>query len=143
MTAEGPASPSGGPLSPAELADLDSTLLPALERHHLRLLAHGLRTLQAIATADTTGADDPRPQSGALPDLDAIRAWAARQPPIAADTSFIEALSHQLQATGFQLAQLAADLDRPPLGLELADLTAWATRQADQRLSPPPPGASP
>jgi hypothetical protein len=138
VTAEWPASPSGGPLSPAELADLDSTLLPALERHHLRLLAHGLRTLQAIA-----GDDDPRPQSGALPDLDAIRAWAARQPPIAADTAFIEALSHQLQATGFQLAQLAADLDRPPLSLELGDLTAWATRQADQRLSPPPPGASP
>lgn len=128
----------GGPLSPAELAELESTLLPALERHHLRLLAHGLRTLQAIACAG-----DPRPQSGALPDLDAIRAWAARQPPIAADPAFIEALSGQLQATGRQLAQLAAGLDRPPLSLELGDLSAWATRAADQRLRQPPPGASP
>ncbi|MCP9805507.1 hypothetical protein KBY71_03090 [Cyanobium sp. T1B-Tous] len=130
-------------MSPAELAELESTLLPGLERHHLRLLAHGLRTLQAIATADTTDDDGPRPQSGALPTLDAIRAWTAHQPSIATDTAFIEALSGQLQATGFQLAQLAAELDRPPLSLELGDLTAWATREANQRLSQPPPGASP
>ena len=32
-----------------ELAELESTLLPALERHHLRLLAHGLRTFQTVA----------------------------------------------------------------------------------------------
>jgi hypothetical protein len=83
------------------------------------------------------------PASGALPDLDAIRAWAARQPPIAADTAFIEVLSRQLQATGLQLAELAAELDRAPLSLELGDLTAWATRQADQRLrSPTPEGGS-
>lgn len=138
MTAEVPASTGEGPLSPAELAELESTLLPALERHHLRLLAHGLRTLQAIA-AD----GGPLPQSGGLPDLDAIRTWAARQPPIAADRAFIEALSGQLQATGRQLAQLAAALDRPPLSLELGDLSAWATRAADQRLRQPPPGASP
>jgi hypothetical protein len=36
-------------LDPQELNLLDSTLLPSLERHHLRLLAHGLRTLQAAA----------------------------------------------------------------------------------------------
>jgi hypothetical protein len=138
VTAELRASSGEGPLSQAELAELESTLLPALERHHLRLLAHGLRTLQAIASAG-----GPPPQSGTLPDLEAIRAWAACQPPIAADPAFIEALSHQLQATVLQLAQLAADLDRPPLSLELGDLTAWATRAADQRLSQPPPGASP
>jgi hypothetical protein len=136
VTAEGPASPGEGPLSSAELAELESTLLPALERHHLRLLAHGLRTLQAIA-----GAGGPLPASGALPDLDAIRAWAARQPPIAADTAFIEVLSRQLQATSLQLAELAAELDRDPLSLELGDLTAWATRQADQRLRSPTPEA--
>jgi hypothetical protein len=32
----------------SELAELEATLLPALERHHLRLLAHGLRTFQAV-----------------------------------------------------------------------------------------------
>jgi hypothetical protein len=112
-----------GPLSPAELAELESTLLPALERHHLRLLAHGLRTLQAIAAADGAqhGSDE-------LPDRSAIRSWAADQPPIAQDRAFIEVLSSQLE-------QLAAELGRPPLSLELRDLIAWTRNQANQRIA--------
>ncbi len=119
-----------GPLSPAELAELESTLLPALERHHLRLLAHGLRTLQAIAAAD--GA---QPDSDELPDRSAIRSWAADQPPIAQDRAFIEILSSQLESAARQLEQLAADLGRPPLSLELKDLIAWARNQANQRIA--------
>ena len=119
-----------GPLSPAELAELESTLLPALERHHLRLLAHGLRTLQAIAAAD--GAQHG---SGELPDRSAIRSWAADQPPIAQDRAFIEVLSSQLESAGRQLEQLAAELGRPPLSLELRDLIAWARNQANQRIA--------
>jgi hypothetical protein len=119
-----------GPLSPAELAELESTLLPALERHHLRLLAHGLRTLQAIAAADGAqhGSDE-------LPDRSAIRRWAADQPPIAQDRAFIEVLSSQLESAGRQLEQLAAELGRPPLSLELRDLIAWARNQANQRIA--------
>ena len=119
-----------GPLSPAELAELESTLLPALERHHLRLLAHGLRTLQAIAAAD--GA---QPGSDDLPDRSAIRSWAADQPPIAQDRAFIEVLSSQLESAGRQLEQLAAELGRPPLSLELRDLIAWTRNQANQRIA--------
>ena len=119
-----------GPLSPAELAELESTLLPALERHHLRLLAHGLRTLQAIAAAH--GA---QPGSGELPDRSRIRSWAADQPPIAQDRAFIEVLSSQLGSAGRQLEQLAAELGRPPLSLELRDLIGWARNQANQRIA--------
>lgn len=119
-----------GPLSPAELAELESTLLPALERHHLRLLAHGLRTLQAIAAADGV-----QPGSGELPDRSRIRSWAADQPPIAQDRAFIEVLSSQLESAGRQLEQLAAELGRPPLSLELKDLIAWARNQANQRIA--------
>ena len=36
-------------LSEQDLGELESTLLPALERHHLRLLAHSLRCLQQAA----------------------------------------------------------------------------------------------
>ena len=36
-------------LSEADLSELESTLLPAFERHHLRLLAHSLRCLQQAA----------------------------------------------------------------------------------------------
>ena len=119
-----------GPLSPAELAELESTLLPALERHHLRLLAHGLRTLQAIAAADGV-----QPGSSELPDRSAISCWAADQPPIAQDRAFIEVLSSQLESAGRQLEQLAAKLGRPPLSLELRDLIAWARNQANQRIA--------
>jgi hypothetical protein len=119
-----------GPLSPAELAELESTLLPALERHHLRLLAHGLRTLQAIATAHGSQRDSDK-----LPDRAAIRAWAANQPQIAQDSAFIDLLSDQLESAGRQLAQLAAERGLPPLDLELRDLTAWATKQANQRIA--------
>ncbi|MCT0226761.1 hypothetical protein KQ300_00900 [Synechococcus sp. CS-1331] len=101
-----------------------------MERHHLRLLAHGLRTLQAIAAADGTqhGSDE-------LPDRSAIRSWAADQPPIAQDRAFIEVLSSQLESAGRQLEQLAAELGRPPLSLELRDLIAWARNQANQRIA--------
>ncbi len=113
-----------GPLSPVELAELEATLLPALERHHLRLLAHGLRTLQAIAGR----------RSGPLPSAAAIAHWASQQPSIAADPDFQRNFTAQLTSIGTQLAALAADQGSEPLALELADLCAWAVGQARQRL---------
>ncbi|MCP9882903.1 hypothetical protein KBY65_10510 [Cyanobium sp. Alchichica 3B3-8F6] len=113
----------------AELAELEATLLPALERHHLRLLAHGLRTLQAISRS-TAASLEPGP----LPDRAAIGAWVRQQPPIADDAAFQAALVEQLVATGGQLEHVAGTLGRAPLALELADLSTWATRQADRRL---------
>jgi hypothetical protein len=123
----GPAADS--PLTLAELAELEATLLPALERHHLRLLAHGLRTLQAISRS-TAGALELE----ALPDRAAIGTWVRQQPPIADDAAFQAALVEQLLATGGQLESIAGALGRSPLALELADLSAWASRQADRRL---------
>lgn len=122
-------------LSPDELQELEATLLPTLERHHLRLLAHGLRTLQAIAG---------RP-SGELPAVGAIEAWARQQPVIAADAGFEEAFLTQMDGVGQQLATIAAAAGREPLALELADLVHWATREADRRIRPPatPPGPPP
>lgn len=117
------------PLTLAELAQLEATLLPALERHHLRLLAHGLRTLQAISRS--TGA---ALELGPLPDRAAIGAWVRQQPPIADDAAFQAALVEQLVATGGHLEHIAGALGRAPLALELDDLSAWTTRQADRRL---------
>lgn len=113
-----------GPLTQAELAELESTLLPALERHHLRLLAHGLRTLQAIAGN----------RSGPVPSPSAIRLWASQQPALAADPDFQQAFATQLASTGAQLEALACQRSCEPLALELADLCLWAIQQADQRL---------
>ena len=134
MPAEPPPPSAESPLTPAELAQLEATLLPALERHHLRLLAHGLRTLQAIAQAEAGGHGAAPGDGGALPHRGAISAWARQQPQIADDGPFQAALVVQLEAAGRQLAHLADGLGKAPLSLELADLAAWATRQADQRL---------
>jgi hypothetical protein len=123
-------------LSEIELRELESTLLPALERHHLRLLAHGLRTLQAIAGR----------REGPLPDRWAIEAWAQEQPVIAADADFRVAFVEQLVGAARQLETIAAGQGVQPMALDLPDLAHWSTAQADNRLSAgtaaavPPPG---
>lgn len=145
-------------LSPEELAELEASLLPILERHHLRLLAHSLRSLQAAAGR----------RSGGLPTRPELLAWALGQAELQADPGFCQTFLDQLQRAGSQLEAIAqAKLDpnqplppirsasepgiepvsspapdpamRPdaagPLGLELADLVAWARHQADQRIA--------
>ena len=114
-------------LSATELVELDSSLLPALERHHLRLLAHGLRTLQQIAGR----------RRGPAPSHDAIEAWILAQPQIAsdpADTAFAAAFASQLGAAARQLEEMALAPERA-LELSLADLIAWSRHEADARVA--------
>lgn len=122
-------------LNPDELQELEATLLPTLERHHLRLLAHGLRTFQAIAGR----------QAGPFPEPAAVEAWAREQPAIAADAGFMEAFLTQMGPVATQLAAIATAAGKEPLGLDLADLVHWATGEADRRLRPPaaPPDPPP
>lgn len=111
----------------SELAELESTLLPALERHHLRLLAHGLRTFQAVAGR----------RQGPLPPRDALAAWASGHPQLAGDPGFTTTLLHQLAGLGDQLESIAAGRGCDPLALDLADLITWAEDQAQERLELP------
>jgi hypothetical protein len=111
-------------LTEAELHRLEATLLPALERHHLRLLAHGLRTLQAIAGR----------RHGDGPDREAIAAWAARQPQIAADRAFRDALVEQLLGVVAQIGAIGRRSGREPLAVELDDLISWSRARADERI---------
>lgn len=114
------------PLSHDEIHLLDSTLLPVLERHHLRLLAHALRTLQQVQ-ADCG--------STALPDAEAIERWLLQQPSLNGEPDFSSLLAAQLHSAGKQLQRLAAARGLSPLELELDDLIAWSLQQADQRLA--------
>jgi hypothetical protein len=123
-------------LEPQELNLLDSTLLPSLERHHLRLLAHGLRTLQAAAGR----------RQGPLPERRQLEAWAAAQPALAGDRQFAAAFLPQLEQLGGQLVAIATAEGVTPLALELEQLRRWAQEQADQRLgaiTPAPATAGP
>ena len=121
--------PHKSPLSEGELVQLEATLLPALERHHLRLLAHGLRTLQAMI-------------DGGMPDHATVVAWALQQEALAGDVDFARAFADQLLATAHQLEAIAQPFGRGPLDLELRDLIAWATASADNRLAIIPPTTS-
>ena len=123
----------------SELAELEATLLPALERHHLRLLAHGLRTFQAVAGR----------RQGPLPAGDALAVWATSQPQLAGDPGFAATFLDQLAGLGDQLESIAVRRGSEPLSLELADLIGWAEHQAQERLelssfradsAAPPPG---
>lgn len=113
-------------LSPADLQELDSTLLPALERHHLRLLAHSLRCLQQAA--------GPK---GDLPDAAGLSRWAAQQPNLAVDPTFIPVLVEQLGKAALQLEQIGVSLGKPALTLAISDLVRWGQDAANQRLNQP------
>lgn len=115
---------ASSPLSRAEAELLDSTLLPHLERHHLRLLAHGLRSFQAMGSRS----------EGSLPTPQELDRWLEQQPGLADDPGFREAFRQQLIGLGQQLEQIAAQAGSTPLTLSLEQLIHWARAQANSRL---------
>jgi hypothetical protein len=119
----GPAD-EAGPLRHEEATLLEATLLPHLERHHLRLLAHGLRSFQAMVGRC----------HGELPSARDLENWLAQQPGLEADPGFRDCFRQQLIGLGQQLEQIAAELHCTPLALSLDQLIGWATAQADARL---------
>jgi hypothetical protein len=116
-------------LTHEDLELLETSFLPALERHYLRLLAHGLRTFQTIAAAS----GDPL----TLPDCKQIEAWVATQPTIADEPAFLEAFLEQLARLLDTLQDIASRHQQPLLTLQMPQLVAWAKEQADGRLSRP------
>jgi hypothetical protein len=110
-------------LSEQDLTELESTLLPALERHHLRLLAHSLRCLQQAAAP-----------SDQLPAQEGLSAWAHQQPNLAVDPTFIPVLVEQLGKAAVQLKAIGDACNKTPLELEINDLVRWGQARADQRL---------
>ncbi len=119
-------------LSPDDHDWIEGLTLPAREGHQLRLLAHGLRTLQTIAAR----------RQGPTPARGAIEAWVLGQPQIAEDPSFVQAFVRELVGLGAQLDRLAKNRSMTPLNLELADLLAWIEdhRSPSPNLAEPDPG---
>lgn len=113
-----------GPLSTEELAVIESTLLPASNRHHLRILAHGLRSLQ-----DAAGR-----QNGHLPSVGDLEQWVAAQPGMGAEPEFVQVFKTQLQTLGQQLELISSTYGCAPLDLTLQQLVDWSINQAKQSL---------
>ena len=115
---------ASGPLSHADAERIEATLLPNLDRHHLRLLAHCLRNFQDIA--------NPR-RSGPLPDRTTLEQWLLEQPQLVDEPQFRDLLLSQFLAASQQIEALAKQRDLTPLELTLealieSSLTASKTR---------------
>ena len=114
-----------GPLSRADAEQIEATLLPNLDRHHLRLLAHCLRSFQVIA--------DPR-QSGPLPDRRSLEQWLVEQPQLVDEPQFRDLLLNQFLAAAQQLEELARQRDLSPLELNLGELIEASTKASKARI---------
>ena len=117
--------PVSGPLDRQQIELIDATLLPAVDRHLLRLQAHCLATFKQIAM--------PLMQ-GPLPTRDHWQDWCDRQPELVNDADFREQLMMQFTVIASQLEELARQLQLTPLELKLNDLIQHAETNSRQRL---------
>ena len=101
------------------IARIDATLLPQLDRKHLRLLAHCLASFREMSPD----------LNGALPNAALRRQWCEQQPVVADDPQFLTLLLDQLDNAAHQLEELADNCSKVPLELSLDDLIAAAERR--------------
>ena len=117
--------PGTGPLSREQIEAIEATLLPTLDRHHLRLQAHCLATFQHMA----------RPAvQGPLPNRQRWQSWYKQQPQLVDDPDFLELLMIQFTVIATQLEDLANNLGISPLELSLDDLIRHSESDSRQRL---------
>ncbi|MGC6482469.1 MAG: hypothetical protein ACON4T_02715 [Synechococcus sp.] len=116
------------PLTREMVERIDATLLPSLDRHHLRLLAHCLGSFQQMVPPDA---------SRAIPSREQQNDWCLRQPLLRDDPQFGTLLLQQFAAAAVQLEALAQTLKVAPLDLTLDHLIAQAVANAQRRLNTP------
>ena len=117
--------PGTGPLTREQIEAIEATLLPTLDRHHLRLQAHCLATFQQMA--------NPL-QQGPLPNRQRWQSWCEQQPQLVDDPDFMELLMMQFTVIAIQLEDLASGLGISPLELSLEDLIRHSETASRQRL---------
>ena len=106
-----------GALNRAAVDRIEASVLPNLDRHHLRLLAHCLASFHAMQPANNLEA---------LPNASARRAWCLSQPLIAEDPAFLELMMDQLEIAAVQLEEMASARGITVMALSLDDLIATA-----------------
>ena len=117
--------PGAGPLTRDQIDAIEATLLPTLDRHHLRLQAHCLATFQQMAHPV---------RQGPLPDRPHWQSWGEQQPQLVNDPEFMELLMTQFTVIASQLEDLASSLGMSPLELSLSDLIGHSEIVSRQRL---------
>ena len=121
-----PEATTSSPLTRAMVEQIDATLLPVMERHHLRLLAHCLASFQEIASPSTRGA---------FPSRAAQEQWCQHHPLLRDDPQFGALLLKQFEAASCQLETLSQRLGITPLELTMEQLISAAVEAAKERHS--------
>ena len=101
------------PLSIEDIQLIDSTKLSALDKHHLRLLAHCLGSFRLMAKDD---------RGGDLPDRDRIENWLKEVHHLNNEDSFLMSLVEQFDFAAIQLEKIAVKMAISPLELTLEHL---------------------
>ena len=114
-----------GPLSRSDAEQIEATLLPNLDRHHLRLLAHCLRSFQVIAKPRT---------SGPLPNQSSLEQWLLQQPQFTDEPQFRDLLLGQFLSAALQLEGLARAKGLSPLELSIGELITASTTASKARI---------
>ncbi len=96
-----------------EIRKIDQSNLSAMERHHVRLLAH---CLQAFKTMKSNADDAKLPQK-----CDWIK-WCNSQAKLQNDAEFVQVLLEQFSGATAQLQKLSEAKQIAPLQLTLDDL---------------------
>ena len=113
------------PLSRSDAEQIEATLLPNLDRHHLRLLAHCLRSFQVIAKPRT---------SGPLPNQSSLEQWLLQQPQLTDEPQFRDLLLGQFLSAALQLEGLARAKGLSPLELSIGELITASTTASKARI---------
>ena len=110
------------PLSIEEIERIDSSGLPLMIRHRIRLLAHCLACFKSISSS-TAHRDFPSNQE--------CITWLMDQPTLSNDREFVFVLLEQLDGAERCLKELAIERKMSPLDLTLDDLLEEALRASE------------
>jgi len=101
------------PLTREMVEQIDASMLPSLERHHLRLLSHCLASFQQMASPEC---------KGPIPALAQQQRWCRDQPLLKNDPEFCDLLLRQFSTAADRLESIADALGITPLELTLGAL---------------------
>ncbi len=112
-------------ISLKEIEQIDATLLPNLDKHHLRLLAHCLVCFKEMSKES---------KEGPLPSKVERTNWCYKQPSLLKEKSFIPIFLEQLESAAQQLEQISSTLGISPLELTIKDLISYRLENNEKHL---------
>ena len=110
-----------GALSPEVIQKIEATTLPNLDKHHLRLLAYSLVSLQSMSNNDSN-------KTG-FPEKSTRLKWCANHQRLRNEQSFIPLFLEQLEVAEQFLEKVAKHYQINPLEITVDDLIAFRMGQ--------------